>query len=79
MLGFSVVCHGCGKLLYEGKEMIPLYRLRYRTDGKCPECKRKLGVRPLSIEFVLIDKLKWMKRIEGTIFVECDLCWKQST
>ena len=53
ILGFSVVCHGCGKLLYEGRDLIPLYRLRRRTDGKCPVCGRKLGVDPLSIEFTV--------------------------
>ena len=50
-LVFSVVCHGCGELLYEGRDMIPLWRLRRRTEGKCPGCGRKLGVRPLKVEF----------------------------
>jgi hypothetical protein len=48
-MGFDVVCHGCGKLLYHGRDLIPLYRLRGRTDGKCPGCGRKLAIRPLSI------------------------------
>jgi hypothetical protein len=56
MLGFSVVCHGCGKLLYEGRDLIPLYRLRRRTDGKCPACGIKLGVDPISIEFYCCEK-----------------------
>ena len=51
MLGFSVVCHECGQILYEGRDMIPLYRLRIKTDGKCPSCGRRLGIRPLSIDF----------------------------
>jgi hypothetical protein len=55
-LGISVVCHGCGKLLYERTEMILLNRLRRRIDGKCPDCRRKLGVRPLSIEFKSCEK-----------------------
>jgi hypothetical protein len=51
VMGFSVVGHGCGKLLYQGKDLIPLYRLRRRTDGKCPSCGRKLAIRPLRISF----------------------------
>ena len=51
MLGFSVVCHICGQILYEGNDLIPLYRLRRKTDGKCPGCGRKLSVDPLSISF----------------------------
>jgi hypothetical protein len=54
-MGFSIVCYGCGKLLYQGTEMIPLYRLRRRTDGKCPSCGRKLGVDPISIEFDVVE------------------------
>ena len=49
MLGVSVVCHGCGKSLYEGRDMIPIYRLRIKTNGRCPECGRKLSVEPLKI------------------------------
>jgi hypothetical protein len=56
IIGFSVVCHGCGKLLYEGRDLIPLYCLRRRTDGKCPVCGRKLGVDPKSIEFKSCEK-----------------------
>ena len=48
MLGFSVMCHSCGHVLYDGFDMIPLYRLRRETDGRCPNCKRKLAVHPLS-------------------------------
>jgi hypothetical protein len=35
----------------KGRDLIPLYRLRRRTDGKCLGCGRKLSVRPLSINF----------------------------
>ncbi|MEJ2240862.1 MAG: hypothetical protein P8Y18_01785 [Candidatus Bathyarchaeota archaeon] len=49
-MGFSVVCHECGAVLYEGWDMIPLYRLRNKTDGKCPNCGRRLSLRPLSIQ-----------------------------
>jgi hypothetical protein len=57
-LGFTVVCHGCGKLLYEGRDLIPLYRLRRRTDGKCPAFGRKLGVDPIKIEFECSEQSK---------------------
>ena len=54
-MGFSVLCNGYGKLLYQGRDLIPLYRLRRRTDGKCPGCGRKLAIRPLSISYEKTD------------------------
>ncbi|MFC1486692.1 hypothetical protein ACFLRN_03245 [Thermoproteota archaeon] len=48
-MGFSVVCHGCEKNLYEGSDMIPIYRLRKKTNGRCPDCGRKLSIEPLKI------------------------------
>jgi len=51
VLGFSIVCHSCGYVLYDGFDMIPLYKLRREIDGRCPNCKRKLAIRPLSISF----------------------------
>ncbi len=48
-MAFSVVCHECGEVLYEGRDMIPLYRLRAKCDGRCPACGRKLSINPLSI------------------------------
>jgi transposase len=50
-MGFSVVCHVCGEILYEGRDMIPLYRLRRKTDGKCPCCGRRLAADPIEIIF----------------------------
>ena len=50
MMSFTVVCHGCGKILYEGRDMIPLYRLRRKTDGKCPYYKRRLSIDPMSVK-----------------------------
>ena len=49
-MGFSIVCHECGFTLYEGEKMILLYKLRNEIDNKCPNCKRKLSMKPLSIE-----------------------------
>jgi len=48
-MGFSVVCYGCGEVLYEGRDMIPLYRLRTKLDARCPACGRKLAIKPQSI------------------------------
>jgi len=50
MLGFSVVCHKCGHCLYEGRDMIHLFRLRRKIDNKCPCCGKKLSIHPLSIK-----------------------------
>ncbi|UCC58924.1 MAG: hypothetical protein JSW14_03225 [Candidatus Bathyarchaeum sp.] len=49
-MGFSVVCYGCGQILYEGRDMIPLYRLRAKCNGRCPVCEKQLSISPLSIE-----------------------------
>ena len=61
------MCHGFGHLLYEGRDMIPLYRLRRRTDGKCPSCKRKLAFHPLRISFDKGDvtHLVYRKKLDG--------------
>ena len=71
-MGFSVVCHGCGKLMNEGRDLISLYRLRRRTDEKCPGCEIKLAVRPLSINLqetereTKVGKLrKWLNMRAG--------------
>jgi len=29
--------------------MIPIYRLRKKTNGRCPGCGRKLSIEPLKI------------------------------
>ncbi|KON33031.1 hypothetical protein AC477_02145 [miscellaneous Crenarchaeota group-1 archaeon SG8-32-1] len=49
-MGFSIVCHECGYDLYTGRNMIILYKLRREIDNKCPGCKRKLSIHPLSIK-----------------------------
>jgi DNA-directed RNA polymerase subunit RPC12/RpoP len=50
-MGFSVVCHECGKVLYDGRDMIQLYKLRREIDNKCPNCKRRLALEPIKIEY----------------------------
>ena len=49
-MGFSIVCHECGHSLYEGEDMIHLFRLRRKIDNKCPCCGKKLSIHPLSIK-----------------------------
>lgn len=49
-MGLKIVCHGCGHVLYEGFDLIPFFKLRDELDGKCPNCKRKLAIRPVSVE-----------------------------
>ena len=50
-MGFTVVCHRCGEILYEERNMIPIYRLMAKFEGRCPVCNRKLAVDPIKIEF----------------------------
>jgi uncharacterized protein with PIN domain len=47
---FKVVCQKCGQVLYEGRDMIPIYRLRAKLDNRCPACNRKLSATPKNIE-----------------------------
>ena len=49
-MGFSIICHECGHSLYEGRDMIQLYKLRREIDNRCPSCGRKLSIRPLGIK-----------------------------
>ncbi|UCC57657.1 MAG: hypothetical protein JSW14_04550 [Candidatus Bathyarchaeum sp.] len=49
-MAFTVVCHRCGEILYEGKDMISLYRLRAKCNGRCPVCEKQLSISPLSIK-----------------------------
>ena len=45
----TIVCHGCGRVLYEGNDMVSPYEIRVKTDGRCPACGRKLAISPLGI------------------------------
>lgn len=49
-MGFTVVCHGCGHVLYQGIDIIPFYKLRSQLEGKCPSCERKLAIRPVTVK-----------------------------
>jgi len=65
ILGFSIVCYGCGRVLYNGNDMIPLYQLRCKTDNRCSSCQRKLAQHPINITYGKIEgkedvcKLPW--------------------
>lgn len=54
-MGLKIVCHACSHVLYEGFDLVPFFNLRNKLDGKCPNCKRKLAIRPLTVE--LYEKL----------------------
>jgi hypothetical protein len=49
-MGLKIVCHACSYVLFEGFELIPFFKLRDQLDGKCPNCNRKLAIRPISVE-----------------------------
>jgi len=49
-MGLKIVCHQCSYVLYEGFDLIPFFKLRDELDGKCPNCKRKLAIRPVTVE-----------------------------
>lgn len=49
-MGLKIVCHACSHVLYEGFDLIPFFNLRDKLDGKCPNCKRKLAIRPLTVD-----------------------------
>ena len=49
-MGLKIVCHACSYVLFEGFELVPFFKLRDELDGKCPNCKRKLAIRPVSVE-----------------------------
>ena len=57
-MGFTIVCNGCGHVLCEGTDMIPFYQLRRDTDNRCPNCQRKLAIRPVKIEMQGINFAK---------------------
>jgi rRNA maturation endonuclease Nob1 len=45
-----IACHGCGKILYEGWDMVSHYEIRIKNDGRCPACGKKLSITPLSLK-----------------------------
>jgi hypothetical protein len=54
-LGFTVVCHGCGEILCEGRDIVPIHRLMSKYSGKCPACNRKLSATSKKIEQHIIE------------------------
>ncbi len=49
-MGLKILCHECSHVLYEGFDLIPFFKLRSELNGKCPNCKNKLAIRPVSVE-----------------------------
>ena len=54
-MSFKIVCHVCGHVLYQGRDMIQLYKLRRETDNKCPGCGRRLSLDPIKIEYNVLS------------------------
>jgi len=46
----QVICHECGFVLYEGKELRPPDEIIQQHDGKCPKCGKKLSFIPKKVE-----------------------------
>ena len=69
-MALRLVCHECGKILYEGRDMIPIYMLRKRTEEKCPSCNRKLSIEPLKIIYEKTDGANFglQKNLNGPWF-----------
>ena len=65
-MSFRVVCQKCGQLLYAGRDMVYLYRLRKNTDDRCPLCNRKLSLDP-SIKIERYDKKHVFAEINLTL------------
>jgi len=57
-MGLKIVCHACDHVLYEGFDLIPFFNLRDKLDGKCPNCKRELAIRPLTVELFEKNEVK---------------------
>ncbi|MFZ7137930.1 MAG: hypothetical protein ACOWW1_05880 [archaeon] len=53
-MAVSISCHGCGKKLFTGREVISPYYIKAKNDCRCPACGRKLSNNPMSVQLDLI-------------------------
>ncbi|MCW4015268.1 MAG: hypothetical protein NWF06_02765 [Candidatus Bathyarchaeota archaeon] len=53
-MAVSISCHGCGKTLFTGREVISPYYVRAKNECRCPSCGRKLTHNPMSIQLDLL-------------------------
>lgn len=51
-MALTVYCDECGAVLYEGEELKPPYEIVKGLEGRCPSCRRKLSVSPLSFDVI---------------------------
>jgi hypothetical protein len=55
-MALTILCKGCGTILYEGEEMKPPYDLLSELNGRCPVCERRLSHIPQSFEVKPIEE-----------------------
>ncbi|MFA5364376.1 MAG: hypothetical protein WC325_04245 [Candidatus Bathyarchaeia archaeon] len=53
-MAVSMVCHGCGKTLFTGREVIEHYYVRAKNNCICPSCGRNLSTAPMSVQLDLM-------------------------
>ncbi|MFC1488050.1 hypothetical protein ACFLRN_10245 [Thermoproteota archaeon] len=54
-MAVSISCHGCGKTLFTGREVISPYYIRARNECRCPSCGRNLSRSPMSTQLDLLS------------------------
>jgi len=73
-----VNCHGCGAILYEGKELKSPEEILQIHGGKCPKCGRTLSLIPKKIEVKTAPNMnleKYMSNIGKKIKKKCRKDW----
>ncbi|MCJ7614059.1 hypothetical protein MUO71_04780 [Candidatus Bathyarchaeota archaeon] len=53
-MAVSISCHGCGKTLFRGRDVISPYYVRAKNDCKCPACGKKLSNSPMGVQLDLL-------------------------
>jgi hypothetical protein len=59
---FTVACHECGEVLYEGIDLIPLETLTSKYKGNCPACNSQLSITPKTIERITVSNKSYSPR-----------------
>ncbi|MEJ2241927.1 MAG: hypothetical protein P8Y18_07275 [Candidatus Bathyarchaeota archaeon] len=53
-MAISISCHGCGKTLFQGRDIISPYYVRAKNDCKCPKCGKKLSNSSMGVQLDLM-------------------------
>ncbi|MBT8171252.1 hypothetical protein KJN74_00065 [Candidatus Bathyarchaeota archaeon] len=53
-MAVSISCHGCGKTLFNGRELISPYYIRAKNNCRCPSCGKKLANSSVSVQLDLL-------------------------